>query len=131
MTESGITSPKICMSFKKGEIVIVKFPFVLKEQGEIQKGRPALVLSQDVLQRRFTDITLAAITSQIPDTIMALEIILEPTELTGLKKRSLLRLDFIMTVPSDLISRKIGRISDDIVIDIDKKLKLQFGLNQQ
>ena len=66
------------MSFRKGEIVIVKFPFVLKEQGEIQKGRPALVLSQDIIQRRFADIVLAAITSQIPDTIMPLEIILAP-----------------------------------------------------
>jgi mRNA-degrading endonuclease toxin of MazEF toxin-antitoxin module len=118
------------MSFNKGEIVIVKFPFVLKEQGEIQKGRPALILSHDVVQRRFTDIALAAITSQIPDNIMALEIILEPTELTGLKKRSLLKLDFIMTVPSDLISRKIGAISDDIMAEVDMKLKLQFGLNE-
>jgi len=126
----GITSLKTYMSFKKGDIVIVKFPFVLKEQGEMQKGRPALVLSHDVVQRRFTDTALAVITSQIPDNIIALEIILEPTELTGLKKRSLLRLDFIMTVPSDLISRKIGKISDDIMADVDMKLKLQFGLNQ-
>ena len=130
MAGYGITSLKTYMSFKKGDIVIVKFPFVLKEQGEMQKGRPALVLSHDVVQRRFTDTTLAAITSQIPDNIIALEIILEPTELTGLKKRSLLRLDFIMTVPSDLISRKIGKISDDIMADVDMKLKLQFGLNQ-
>ena len=103
MAESGITSPKTYMSFKKGDIGIVKFPFVLKEQGEIQKGRPALVLSHDVVQRRFTDIALAAITSQIPNNIMVLEIIVDPMESTGLKKRSLLRLYFIMTVPSDLM----------------------------
>jgi len=129
LAESGIINPKIYMSFKKGDIVIVKFPFVLKEQGEVQKGRPALILSQGIVQRRFADIALAAITSQVPDNIMALEIILEPTELTGLKKRSLLRLDFIMTVPSDLISKKIGKISEDIIVAVDEKLKLQFGLN--
>lgn len=130
MAESGITSQKICMNFKKGDIVIVKFPFLLKEQGEIQKGRPALVISHDIVQRRFTDIVLAAITSQIPDNIMVLEIIVDPMESTGLKKRSLLRLDFIMTVPSDLISRKIGKISDSIIADVDVKLKLEFGLNR-
>lgn len=118
------------MNFKKGDIVIVKFPFLLKEQGEIQKGRPALVISHDIVQRRFTDIVLAAITSQIPDNIMVLEIIVDPMESTGLKKRSLLRLDFIMTVPSDLISRKIGKISDSIIADVDVKLKLEFGLNR-
>jgi len=35
------------MSFEKGAIVIVKFPFILKEQGEMQKGRPALVISHN------------------------------------------------------------------------------------
>jgi mRNA-degrading endonuclease toxin of MazEF toxin-antitoxin module len=74
------------MSFKKGDIVIVKFPFVLKEQGEIQKGRPALVLSHDVVQRRFTDIALAAITSQIPDNIIALEIIFGTHGINWFKK---------------------------------------------
>lgn len=130
MAESGIMSQKIYMKFKKGDIVIVKFPFLLKEQGEIQKGRPALVISHDIARRRFTDVVLAAITSQMPDTIMDLEIILDPVESTGLKKKSLLRLDFIMTVPSDLISRKIGKISNDIIADVDMKLRLQFGLNR-
>jgi len=130
LAESGIMSQKIYMKFKKGDIVIVKFPFLLKEQGEIQKGRPALVISHDIARRRFTDVVLAAITSQMPDTIMDLEIILDPVESTGLKKKSLLRLDFIMTVPSDLISRKIGKISNDIIADVDMKLRLQFGLNR-
>ena len=39
---------------------------------------------------------------------MELEIILEPEKSNGLAKISLLRLDFIMTVPEELISRKIG-----------------------
>jgi len=50
--------------------------------------------------------------------------------LTGLKKQSLLRLDFIMTIPADLISRKIGTISDTIMADVEAKLKLEFGLTQ-
>ena len=118
------------MSFEKGAIVIVKFPFILKEQGEMQKGRPALVISHNAVERRYTDMVLAAITSQMPDKVMALEIILNPTELTGLKKQSLLRLDFIMTIPADLISRKIGTISDSIMADVEAKLKLEFGLTQ-
>jgi hypothetical protein len=34
-----------------------------------------------------------------------------------------------MTVPSDLISGKTGKISNDIIAVVDDKLKLQFGLN--
>jgi mRNA-degrading endonuclease toxin of MazEF toxin-antitoxin module len=67
------------MSYKKGDVVVVKFPFVLKEgAGVIQKGRPAIVISDDKIKRRYKDVVLAAITSQIPRDIMELEIVLEP-----------------------------------------------------
>jgi len=39
------------MSYKKGDIVIVRFPFVLKSGDESQKGRPALVISNDQVER--------------------------------------------------------------------------------
>jgi mRNA-degrading endonuclease toxin of MazEF toxin-antitoxin module len=55
------------MNFKKGDIVVVKFPFILKEKGEIQKGRPALVVVDDKLERRYKDMILGAITSHIPE----------------------------------------------------------------
>ena len=35
------------MSYKKGDVVVVKFPFVLKEgTAVIQKGRPAIVIKE-------------------------------------------------------------------------------------
>ena len=37
------------MSYKKGDIVVVKFPFILKERMVVQKGRPALIISDDKL----------------------------------------------------------------------------------
>ena len=33
------------MNYKKGDIVIVKFPFILNQRTEKQKGRPALIIS--------------------------------------------------------------------------------------
>ncbi len=96
------------MSYKKGDIVVVKFPFILKESAERHKGRPALVIFNDKVERRYKDVILAAITSQVPEKIMELELFLEPIKSTGLAKRSLLRLDFVMTIPKELISRKIG-----------------------
>ena len=32
------------MNYKKGDIVVVKFPFVLRERGIARKGRPALII---------------------------------------------------------------------------------------
>ncbi len=57
------------MNYKKGDVVIVKFPFILKEKGAIQKGRPALVMPDDKLEIRHRDVILAAITSHIPENI--------------------------------------------------------------
>ena len=84
------------MRYKKGDIVVVKFPFIRKEISETHKGRPALVICNDTVEKRYEDVILAAITSQIPLNILELEIVIEPTKTTGLLKKSLLRLDFIM-----------------------------------
>jgi len=116
------------MKYRKGEVVVVKFPFVLKEGREIQKGRPALVVNNSEIKKRYDDVILAAITSRIPSEIMEMEIILEPENSTGLIKKSLLRLDFIMTIPEELISRRIGFISEQAMKIVDDKLKRLFGI---
>lgn len=115
------------MKYKKWDIVVVKFPFLF-EQHEVQKGRPALVINNEEVRKRYNDAILAAITSQIPSKPMELEVMLEPEELTGLVRRSLLRLDFIMTVPQDLISRKIGILPEDLRKIVDDKLKELFKI---
>jgi len=51
------------MKYRKGEVVVVKFPFVLKEGREIQKGRPALVVNNSEIKKTYDDVILAAITS--------------------------------------------------------------------
>jgi mRNA-degrading endonuclease toxin of MazEF toxin-antitoxin module len=118
------------MSYKKGDVVVVKFPFVLKEgTAVIQKGRPAFVISDDKIKRRYKDVVLAAITSQIPRDILELEIVLEPASPNGLLKRSLLRLDFIMTVPEELISRKIGILPKSVVKESERRITQLLGFD--
>ena len=68
------------MRFKKGDIVVVRFLFILKNGSEVQKGRPALVISGDKAERRFNDVILSAITSHTPTDVMDLELIVEPVE---------------------------------------------------
>jgi hypothetical protein len=66
------------MSYKKGDVVVVKFPFVLKEGAAvIQKGRPA----------------------------------------------------FVISVPEELISRKIGILPRSVVKDSERRLKRLLGFD--
>ena len=116
------------MKYEKGDIVVVKFPFLLKEGREVQKGRPALVVNNSEVKKRYNNVVLAAITSRIPLEVMEMEIVLEPENSIGLIKKSLLRLDFIMTIPEELISRKIGVIPKQVMEMVDGKLKRLFGI---
>jgi mRNA-degrading endonuclease toxin of MazEF toxin-antitoxin module len=43
------------MSYKMGDIVVVRFPFILRNGSEVQKGRPSFVISDDKVERE--DIT--------------------------------------------------------------------------
>jgi len=60
---------------------------------------------------------------------MEMELILEPIETTGLVKKSLLKLDFLMTIPEELISRKIDRLPENLIIEVEHKLRKLFGIN--
>jgi mRNA-degrading endonuclease toxin of MazEF toxin-antitoxin module len=116
------------MNYRKGDIVVVRFPFVLRNGSEVQKGRPALIISDEKVKRRYADVILAAITSQVPDDIMELELVIDPSKGSGLLVRSLIRLDFIMTIPAYLISRVIGRLPDDKIKQVERRIKKSFEI---
>ena len=83
-------------------------------------------------ERRFDDVILAGITSQRIDDIKQTEyIIKEGTDefiRSGLAKTSVVRCEYLMTVPDGIISRKLGKLSSKEMHKIDKILKLSLGL---
>lgn len=86
---------------KKGDIILLSFPFTdLKGK----KIRPALVLVVSDL-----DVIVAFITTQFKWQ-NSCDILLEPNESNGLKKTSLLRLSKITTIDKDLILGKLGEL---------------------
>jgi mRNA interferase MazF len=87
---------------KKGDIVLLSFPFTdLKGK----KIRPALVLVVSDL-----DVIVAFITTQ-SKWHNPYDILLEPNDSNGLKKTSLLRLSKITTIDKDLILGKLGELN--------------------
>lgn len=119
------------MNYERGDIVILPFPFVIAA-GIKRKARPALVISDHSIQRRFSDLILAGITSQKIDNILATEyLIKEGTEIfkqSGLAKTSVVRCEYVMTVPEEIVTRKLGELTTETMNDIDKALKLSMGL---
>jgi mRNA interferase MazF len=86
---------------KKGDIILLSFPFTDLKGNKI---RPALVLVVSDL-----DVIVAFITTQFKWQNPH-DILLEPNEANGLKKTSLLRLSKITTIDKDLILGKLGEL---------------------
>lgn len=119
------------MSYDRGDVVIVPFPFVTHE-GAQQKARPAVVISDHSIQRRFDDVILAAITSQRIEDVSATEFLIEERTpgfaQSGLARTSVVRCEFIMTVPKSVISRKLGSLPKNLMDRIDELLGKSIGL---
>ncbi len=121
-------------NYNRGDVVIVPFPFVTSE-GASQKARPALIISDHSIVRRFEDLIMLGITSRIVKNMKETEYrIVRGTEdfkYSGLIKTSIVRCEYIMTVPRGLVARRLGHLPDKTMKKIDKKLKLSLGIEDQ
>ena len=96
------------MSIKKGDILLVDFPFTDLSQTKL---RPALVLWVDATG---DDVTLCFISSQDITNLSPEKFILDPSDPefknTGLRTISKVRVTRVVTLERRLIKRRIGQL---------------------
>ena len=82
--------------FNSGDVVLIGFPFTDLSGS---KQRPALVISSEWYNEKRPDVTLAAISSQIPDRLENDEYLFSPEEQksAGLPKKSIVKVGKIVT----------------------------------
>ncbi|MGB4852943.1 MAG: type II toxin-antitoxin system PemK/MazF family toxin [Ignavibacteria bacterium] len=85
---------------KTGNIILVPFPF--SELTNI-KVRPAVVIS--TTKDKYEDVIVSAISSVIPDSISANEIIIESNSINNLRVKSVLKVDRIVTIKRNQLLR--------------------------
>jgi mRNA interferase MazF len=119
------------MNYKRGDVVLLPFPFITTG-GAMQKARPALIISDHSIPRRFDDIILVGITSQRIDDVMETEFLIDEDaeyfSQTGLKRSSVVRCEYLMTVPRGITARKLGELPGNVMQLIEKKIKISLGL---
>ncbi len=103
------------MIYDRGDVVILPFPFITTG-GVQQKARPALVISDRHINRRFDDVILLGITSQRIDNINQTEFLIKEGT------------DEFIQFPKEIIARKLGKLPEDTMNKIDPILKLSLGL---
>lgn len=109
----------------KYKIVLVPFPF---DDLSDSKVRPAVCLTEPVGE--FNHIIIAFISSKIPDTVLNSDLVVrkgdEGFTQTGLSVASVIRLHKMVTIPSYLIKRELGSLSESIIQKIKLKIKDLF-----
>ena len=92
---------------KTYDIVLVPFPF--SELNNI-KVRPAVVIS--TTKDKYEDLIVSAISSVIPDSISPNEIIIEMSTVNNLRRKSVIKVDRIVTIKKESVIAKIGNLSE-------------------
>ena len=111
----------------RGDIVLTKFPFTDLSSFSV---RPALVVSNGLIGE---DIVLIAISSVVRGIVLASTDFILPTTHpdflpTGLKVSSVLRTHKLFTVHYSVIVRRLGFISSNVQLEVDKLLHFVLSL---
>lgn len=113
--------------YKRRTIVLVPFPFTDLTS---MKVRPALIVSNDKLKT--DDVSVIFISSLVPRFISTTDYILrrdnQDFAATGLRASSIFKAHKIATLDKKIILGELGTLSERVQIQIDKRLRLVFGL---
>ena len=108
----------------KGKIVLVPFPFTDLTAAKL---RPALVIYEGE-----KDVIVAFISSKIPLELSEADVLIATENLdfkkTGLKVESVIKLDKVATVLTDLIVGELGELDKGLRVVVNRKLKEIFEL---
>lgn len=104
---------------KRGDLVTVAVP------GDFGKPRPALVVQSDHFQEMATA-TVLLVTSTLVDAPL-IRLTIEPTPENGLRSRSQIMVDKIMTVRRDKLGAPFGHVDEDTTIAVNRAMALFLG----
>lgn len=97
------------MIYKTFDIVLVPFPFCDFHES---KKRPALVVSSTLSFNASCNHTVLVMITSATNSPWPLDVLISDLALTGLSKRSIVRMKFF-TVSNQLIIKKIGTLSSN------------------
>ncbi len=103
---------------KTGTIILLPFPFA---ELNAVKVRPAVVIGMTA--DKYRDVIVSAISSVVPDHIGKNDIIITPGVQNGLRVKSVIKVDRIVTVKRDRIIATLGRISPSLLKNFKQKFK--------
>lgn len=113
------------MEILRGDVWLVNLDPTMGH--EIKKSRPAVII-QNNLGNKYSPITIVApITSQNTERIYPIEVLLT-RENSGVQKESKALLNQIRAVDKRRLMKKIGKLSDEVLEQLDDALRRSLAL---
>ena len=110
---------------KRGELYLVSLDPTVGS--EINKTRPALIISNDINNQFSETVTVAPVTSSI-GKVYPFETFLAPNE-SGLSKNSKVKCNQIRTIDKKRLLKFIGKVSPEKLKEIENALLLHLGMS--
>jgi len=101
-----------------GDIVLIPFPF---SELKNVKVRPAVVICET--KDKYKDLVVSAISSVLSQKLSQNEIIIRSDNMNNLRKDSTIKVDRIVTVKSNKIIAKLGKLDINILKLFKQKFK--------
>lgn len=114
------------MLVKRGDIFYADLsPVIGSEQGGI---RPVLVVQNDIGNKFSPTVICAAITSKINKAKLPTHVEIDANQYE-LVKNSVILLEQVRTIDKKRLKEKICHLDDELMKQVDKGLKISFGVN--
>ena len=97
-------------------------------QGDYGKPRPALLVQNDFEGEPVESRTVCLITSNVL-RLPRYRVTVDPSPENGLRERSQVQIDKLVTFPSHKIRGPIGTLTPDQMADVDRRLRLHLDLD--
>lgn len=95
--------------------------------GNEQAGiRPALVIQNDIGNKNSSTTIVAAISTKTGSRY-PFQVAVEPKD-SGLNEFSIVKLDQILTVSKERLIKKVGKLVEQKMVEVDKAIHLSLGL---
>lgn len=121
--------------YRKGDVVLVSFPYTTDEGATQTKRRPAVIISADANNARLDDVLLVPLTSNTTrakrePTQVVVEFKTPEGQAAGLRLDSVIDCTVIATIPKTLLVNKIGVFSQEIMEKVDQCLMVAMSIGR-
>lgn len=121
--------------YRKGDVVLVAFPYTTDEGLTQTKRRPAVIISNDNNNARLDDVLLVPLTSNITrgtrePTQVFVEMNSAEGRSGGIRLDSVIDCTVIATIPKTLLVSKIGTFPNEVMEHVDMCLMIALSIGR-